>query len=63
MLQGDDPSSTKTGLKVIRSTINIINRENKRKIRLGIRNVRAADGNVEGCEVTLVIPSGLKSLE
>ena len=62
-IRRSDPSSTKTGLKVIRSTINIINRENKRKIRLGIRNVRAADGNVEGCEVTLVIPSGLKSLE
>lgn len=62
-IRQSDPSSTKTGLKVIRSTINIINRENKRKIRLGIRNILAADGTVEGCEVALYIPSGLKCFE
>lgn len=62
-IRHSDPSSTNTGLKVIRSTINIINRENKRKIRLGIRNVQAPDGTVEGCEVTLVIPDKLKCFE
>lgn len=59
-IRHSDPSSTKTGLKVIRSTINIINRENKHKIRLGIRNLHADDGSIAGCEVTLMIPSGLK---
>lgn len=59
-IRHSDPSSTKTGLKVIRSTINVINRDNKHKIRLGIRNLHADDGTIEGCEVTLLIPAGLK---
>ncbi len=55
-----DPSSTKTGLKVIRNTINIINHGNKRKTRLEVRNIKGADGTVAGCEVTLVLPLGMK---
>ena len=55
-----DPSSTGTGLKVIRSTIGLLNHGNKRKMRLDIRNVRGADGGVEGCEVTVTMPLGMK---
>ncbi len=61
-IRRSDPSSTKTGMKVIRNTINIINHENKRKIRLGVRNLEAADGSIAGCEVKLVMPLGLKSV-
>lgn len=61
-IRRSNPASTKTGMKVIRNTINIINHENKRKIRLGIRNVEAGDGSVAGCEVTLDIPLGLKTV-
>lgn len=59
-IRHSDPNSTGTGLKVIRSSINIINRDNKRKIRLGIRNVTGTDGKVAGCEVSLSLPLGLK---
>lgn len=55
-----DPSSTGTGLKVIRSTIGLINRYNKNKMSLGIRNLRAADGSVEGCEVAITMPRGMR---
>lgn len=55
-----DPSSTGTGLKVIRSTIGLINRYNKNKISLEIRNLRAADGSVEGCEVSITMPRGMR---
>lgn len=61
-IRRSDPSSTKTGMKVIRNTINIINHDSKRKIRLGIRNLEAADGSIAGCEVTLIMPLGLKSV-
>ena len=61
-IRRSSPSSTKTGMKVIRTTINIINNQNKRKIRLGIRNLEADDGSVAGCEVTLVLPLGLKTV-
>ncbi len=54
------PDSTKTGLKVILSTINLINRTEKRKIRLSIRNVDDGSGGIAGCEATLAIPIGLK---
>lgn len=49
-------SSTGTGLKVIRSTMNIINSTNKRKMRLGIRNISDENGNIKGCEASLEIP-------
>lgn len=55
-----DPSSTGTGLKVIRSTISLINRYNKNKMSLDIRNIHAADGSVEGCEVTITMPRGMR---
>lgn len=55
-----DPSSTGTGLKVIRSTISLINRYNKNKMSLEIRNIHAADGTVEGCEVTITMPRGMR---
>lgn len=61
-IRNSNPSSTKTGIKVIRNTINIINHENKRKIRLDIKNIDAPDGSVAGCQVTLVIPLGLKTV-
>lgn len=60
-IRHSDPNSTGTGLKVIRSSINIINRNNKRKIRLGIRNLTGDDGKVAGCEVSLSLPLGLKN--
>lgn len=59
-IRHSDPNSTGTGLKVIRSSINVINRDNKRKIRLGIRNITGGDGKVAGCEVSLSLPLGLK---
>ena len=59
-IRRSDPSSTKTGLKVVRNTISMLNHANKRKIRLGVRNVPAPGGGVKGCEVTLVVPRGLK---
>lgn len=49
-------NSTGTGLKVIRSTINIINSTSKRKIRLGIRNVGNGSGGISGCEASLELP-------
>lgn len=61
-IRNSNPSSTKTGIKVIRNTINIINHENKRKIRLDIKNIDATDGSVAGCQVTLVLPLGLKTV-
>lgn len=61
-IRRSNPSSTKTGIKVIRNTINIINHENKRKIRLDIKNIDAPDGTVAGCQVTLVLPLGLKTV-
>lgn len=61
-IRHSDPSSTKTGMKVIRNTINLINHGNKRKIRLGIRNLEADDGTVAGCQVTLTLPLGLKTV-
>lgn len=59
-IRHSDPNSTGTGLKVIRSSINVINRDNKRKIRLGIRNITGGDGKMAGCEVSLSLPLGLK---
>lgn len=61
-IRRSDPSSTKTGMKVIRNTINILNHENKRKIRLDIKNLETSDGKVEGCQVTLILPLGLKTV-
>lgn len=55
-----DPSSTGTGLKVIRSTISLINHGSKRKIRLAIRNLHGAGGGVQGCEVTVTMPLGMR---
>ncbi len=59
-IRRSSPDSTKTGLKVILSTINLINRTEKRKIRLSIRNVDDGSGGIAGCEATLAIPIGLK---
>ena len=61
-IRNSNPSSTKTGIKVIRNTINIINHENKRKIRLDIKNIDAPDCSVAGCQVTLMLPLGLKTV-
>lgn len=59
-IRHSDPNSTKTGLRVIRSTISMINSSNKRKIKFGIRNIKDEEGNVSGCEVSLDVPPGLK---
>ena len=61
-IRRSDPSSTKTGMKVIRNTIGMINHGNKRKIRLGVRNIAGPDGATAGCEVTLTVPQGLRSV-
>lgn len=58
-----NPNSTKTGLNVIRSSINIINSSKKRKIRLDIRNMKDNGGQITGCKVSIHIPPGLKPLE
>lgn len=55
-----DPSSTHTGMKVIRNTISAINHDNKKKVRLDVRNIETSQGSIEGCEVTLELPRGLK---
>jgi len=49
-------NSTGTGLRVIRSTMSIINSTSKRKMRLGIRNISDGNGDISGCEASLVIP-------
>lgn len=59
-IRRSDPSSTKTGMKVVRNTISMLNHANKRKTRLGVRNLAAPGGGVAGCEVTLTVPRGLK---
>lgn len=60
-IRKSSPTSTKTGLKVIRSTINVLNMRSKGKIRLGIRNLALPDGGVGGCEMTLTLPLTLKN--
>ncbi len=60
-IRKSSPTSTKTGLKVIRSTINVLNMRNKGKIRLGIRNLTSPDGGVGGCEMTLTLPLSLNN--
>ena len=59
-IRQDDPSSTHTGMKVIRNTISAINHDNKKKVRLDVRNIETSRGSIEGCEVTLELPRGLK---
>lgn len=51
-----DPNSTHTGLNVIRSTINLLNREYKLKMKLSINNIENADGSVAGCKVNIITP-------
>ena len=50
------PHSTQTGMKVIQSTIHFLNRSAKRKISMNVRNLRAADGTITGCEVSITLP-------
>lgn len=57
-IRRSDASSTKTGLKVIRSSIALINRTHKRKIRFNIRNIQTNEGQIAGCDATLSIPLG-----
>lgn len=49
-----------TGLKVIRNTIAILNRENRQKISFLISNITDDNGNIKGCEAILTIPVTLK---
>lgn len=53
-------NSTGTGLKVIRSTIALLNRTNKHKISLSINNLRDERGNIKGCEAALEMEKGMK---
>ena len=50
-----------TGLKVIRNTIAILNRENKHKISFSIVNITDDLGNITGCDASLTIPVTLKA--
>lgn len=53
-------SGTKSGLNIIRQTIAIVNRGNKRKkMRLDITNIPDGKGGVKGCSVKLTIPKGM----
>ncbi len=49
-----------TGLKVIRNTIAVLNRENRQKISFTISNISDNDGKVKGCKATLTIPVTLR---
>ena len=55
-IRRSDASSTKTGLRVIRSSIALINRTHKRKIRFNIQNIQTGSGDIAGCDATLSIP-------
>lgn len=50
-----------TGLKVIRSTIAILNRDNRQKISFTLSNITDNAGTIKGCEATLIIPVTLKN--
>ncbi len=50
-----------TGLKVVRSTIAILNRENRHKISFHISNLADKEGNITGCEATITVPVSLKT--
>lgn len=52
-----------TGLKVIRNTIAILNRENKHKISFNIINLTGDNGEITGCDASLTIPVMLKTGE
>jgi len=55
-IRRSDASSTKTGLRVIRSSIALINRTHKRKIKFNIKNILTGAGEIAGCDATLSIP-------
>ncbi len=49
--------SAGTGLRLIRSTIAVVNRENKHKITFTISNITSpVDGSCTGCRASLIIP-------
>ncbi len=56
-IRRSDASSTKTGLRVIRSSIALINRTQKRKIKFNITNIHTPEGEIAGCNATLSIPA------
>lgn len=58
-IRNTDPNSTGTGLKVIQTTISMLNRSRKRKIRMSVANLKDAGGGVSGCRTTIAIPLGL----
>lgn len=64
-IRNASPASTGTGLRVIRNTIDIINRGRKRKdrIALSIENTNDAGGKVAGCVARLFVPLDLSEKE
>lgn len=55
--------STRTGLNVIRGTMAVINKNNKRGARMAfdIGNTYDNQGNITGCRATLAIPRAMKT--
>lgn len=62
-IRSTDPNSTRTGLNVIRSTINLLNREYKLKMRLSVNNIENADGSMAGCKTTITMPIKFPSMK
>lgn len=60
-IRRSSPTSTGTGLKVIRNSISLINSLGKRKVTLSINNLKDAEGRITGCRVSLTLSDGLKS--
>lgn len=57
-IRHSDPNSTGMGLRIIRSMIDLINRESKRKVSLTISNL-GGEGPYAGTEVVLQVPLNL----
>lgn len=64
-IRNASPGSTGTGLRVIRSTIDIINKGRKRKgkITMSVENKENADGTTAGCLTELFVPVDLSEKE
>ena len=58
-----NPDSTKTGLRIIRSTISAINRTHKHKLKMSINNLKDSSGQITGCQIAIELPDDLKPTE
>ena len=63
-IRRSQPNSTKTGLYVIRHTMSVMNKNNKPegRMKFHVHNMETADGHIEGCVSTLIIPRKMKMI-